>query len=106
MRQILGTIFLGIAALGALVVLLSAVGIIFDIEMTFGTHGAQSDLPTHWDEVIALAIVLALFGALGGVLSSERIARAYRENALLKWGTILLIPALLAVGGWQMRYLN
>lgn len=93
-------------ALGALVTFLSVINVAFDLDLSFGTRGATSPLPKHWDEVAGIGIASVLFAALGGVLSSEAVARIYRERRLVKYGTVLLLPVLATVGFFQLRYLN
>lgn len=106
MRKTFGIIFIGMGLLGGLISLLSAIGILFDLDIAFGTRGAKSALPKDWIACAAIAVLSLLFAALGGVLHSDRVARFFRSHRAARYGLVLALPVLGYAGFIQLRYFN
>jgi hypothetical protein len=105
LREGLGTFLLVFAVVTGLVTAVAAVNVAFDLHLAFGVRGAsKTELPDEWVAVLGLGVVAAFTGALGGVLSSERLAGFYRRRRAARYATLILVPLVVYVAYVRISY--
>lgn len=93
------------ARLCGIITLISIINVAFDLELGLRVYGSRTELPTHWEAVIALGVVTLITWGIAVLVTSQKVGRVFKTYPWLKWATPILITVGL-VGGFYALYYN